>query len=58
MSRSTVFPIVGVVIALAVLWFIFFASRPEEISVEDGGVGQVADDPGMLGVAEGSGEED
>lgn len=51
MRRSTLIPLIGVVIALVVLWFIFSASEPDETPVE-GDVGVVAEDPGTLGVAE------
>lgn len=39
MNRNRLIPIVGVVIALAVLFFIFFASRPDPDAdvVGDGG---------------------
>lgn len=59
MRRSTLFPIIGVVIALAVLWFIFSASRPDETPVESGDdVGVVAEDPGALGLAEDGAEDE
>ena len=58
MRRSIAFPIVGAAVALAVLWFIFFASRPEEAVLEGDVVEEVADDPGMLGVVEEGEEED
>ncbi len=38
MSRSTWIPLVGVIITLLVLWFIFFASRPGDVAVEGGEV--------------------
>jgi hypothetical protein len=38
MKRSTWIPLLGVLIALAVLGFIFFASRPDDVVVEGEGV--------------------
>ena len=57
MRRSTLIPLVGVVIALVVLWFIFSASEPDETPAE-GDVGVVAEDPGALGVAEDGAEDE
>jgi hypothetical protein len=39
MNRNRLIPLVGVVIALIVLWFLFFASRPSPEDQEDGVVG-------------------
>ncbi len=39
MDRNKLIPIVGVVIALIVLWFLFAATRPDSDDLEDGAVG-------------------
>ena len=39
MDRNKLIPIVGVVIALIVLWFLFAATRPDSDGLEDGAVG-------------------
>ena len=46
MNRNTVIPIVGVVLALIVLFFIFFSSRPDPDAdvVGDGGGLEVGED--------------
>lgn len=44
MRRSIVIPLVGVVIALLVLWFIFSASEPEPIVADGpGGEGEIVE---------------
>lgn len=44
MRRSTLIPLIGVVIALLVLWFIFFAADPDPVVVEgEGGEGVVVE---------------
>ena len=44
MRRSTLIPIIGVVIALLILWFIFGATEPDPIVVEgEGGEGVVVE---------------
>ena len=39
MDRNKLIPIVGVVIALMVLWFLFAATRPDSDDLEDGAGG-------------------
>ena len=39
MDRNKIIPIVGVVIALIVLWFLFAATRPDSDDLEDGAGG-------------------
>ena len=39
MDRNKLIPIVGVIIALLVLWFLFTATRPDSDDLEDGAVG-------------------
>jgi hypothetical protein len=39
MNRNRLIPLIGVVIALIVLWFLFFASRPSPQDQQDGVVG-------------------
>lgn len=54
MRRSTLIPVVGIVIALVVLWFIFFAAEPDEVVVEDenGNAAVVDQDAGAPAVTE------
>ena len=44
MSRSTLIPLIGVVITVLIIGFIFFASEPDPVVVEtEGGEGVVVD---------------
>ena len=44
MNRNRLIPIVGVVIALIVLWFLFSTTRPDSDDLEDGAVGAEVED--------------
>ena len=49
MNRNRLIPLVGIAITIAILIFLFLASRPGEEDLEDGVVGvEVVDEDGEL----------
>ena len=46
MNRNRLIPLICVVIALVVLWFLFFASRPSPQDQQDGVVGAEVEESG------------
>ncbi len=59
MNRNTLIPIVGIVIALLVMFFIFFSSRPDpEAEVVGDGGGLEAGEDGVPATADEEGAGD